>query len=98
MCEETMKQPEYYKGNGMSPLDAFKQGLISRDEYCGFIKGNIIKYVVRCEKKSDPIEDIDKAMHYLYELYYLLGSEQLGMSIDGFKELSELTKAREELK
>ena len=91
------EQPEYYVKNGMSPVDAFKQGLLSRDEYCGFIKGNIIKYVVRCEMKSDPIKAIDKAMNYLYELYYLIGSEKLGMSIDGFKELSELTKAKQEI-
>ena len=81
----------------LSPLDAFKQGLLSRDEYCGFIKGNIIKYVIRCEDKDDPMQDLDKAMDYLYELYYLIGSEKLGLSIDGFRELSLLTRARDEL-
>jgi hypothetical protein len=96
VCVKKMsEQPKYYDKNGLSPLDAFKQGLISRDEYCGFIKGNIIKYVVRCEDKDDPIDDIDKAMNYLYELYYLIGSEKLNMSIEEFKTLSDLVKARE---
>ena len=59
------KQPDYYKGNGLSPIDAMEQGLFSGDEYVGFLKGNVIKYTVRCGKKDDAIKDIDKAIHYL---------------------------------
>lgn len=58
-------QPNYYKSNGLSPLDAFKQGLISREEFIGFIKGNVIKYTVRAGKKDDAVKDIDKAIDYL---------------------------------
>ena len=60
-----MKQPQYYNGNGLSPIDSMKQGLISQEEYIGFLKGNVIKYVVRCGKKDDAISDINKAIHYL---------------------------------
>lgn len=60
-----MTQPDYYKSDGLSPLDAFEKGLISREEFIGFIKGNVIKYTVRAGKKDDPIKDIDKAIDYL---------------------------------
>ena len=60
-----MSEPEYYNSNGLSPLQAFKNGLISQDEYVGFIKGNVIKYVIRCDKKGQFESDIDKAMVYL---------------------------------
>ena len=60
-----MEQPEYYDKNGLSPVDSMKQGLISHEEYVGFLKGNVIKYVVRCGKKDDAISDINKAIHYL---------------------------------
>lgn len=60
-----MKQPTYYKGDGLSPIDSMKQGLVSHEEYIGFLKGNIIKYVVRCGKKEDAVSDINKAIHYL---------------------------------
>ena len=60
-----MSEPEYYNSNGLSPLQAFKNGLISQDEYVGFIKGNIVKYVIRCDKKGQLESDIDKAMVYL---------------------------------
>ena len=62
------EQPDYYASNGASPIDCMKQGLISKEEYIGFLKGNIIKYVVRCGKKEDAISDINKAIHYLIML------------------------------
>lgn len=60
-----MKQPKYYDSNGLSPIDSMKQGLISKEEYIGFLKGNVIKYVIRCDKKENAISDINKAIHYL---------------------------------
>ena len=63
--EEKSEEPVYYNSNGLSPNRAFEQGLIGKEEFIGFIKGNIIKYVVRCGKKGNPIEDIDKAISYL---------------------------------
>ena len=65
MNEEKSEEPFYYNSNGLSPNQAFEQGLISNEEFIGFIKGNVVKYVVRCGKKGDPIEDIDKAISYL---------------------------------
>ena len=65
MSEEKLEEPVYYNSNGLSPNRAFEQGLISNEEFIGFIKGNVIKYVVRCGKKGNPIEDIDKAINYL---------------------------------
>ena len=60
-----LEEPVYYNSNGLSPNRAFEQGLISNEEFIGFIKGNVIKYVVRCGKKGNPVEDIDKAISYL---------------------------------
>lgn len=66
--EEESEEPDYYAQNGLSPMSAFKQGLISKEEYIGFCKGNVIKYTVRCGKKDDAISDIDKAINYLIAL------------------------------
>lgn len=60
-----MTEPIYYNTDGLSPLSAMRDGLISKNEYIGFLKGNVIKYVVRCDKKGNSVEDIDKAMDYL---------------------------------
>ncbi len=62
-----MSEPNYYAKYGFSPLEAMKKGLISKEEYKGFLKGNVIKYVVRAEYKNG-VEDIDKAIDYLKHL------------------------------
>ena len=67
-----MNEPDYYAGNGLSPLKAFEQGLISKEEYIGFCKGNVIKYTVRAGKKDDALMDIVKAMDYLMHLHKIL--------------------------
>ena len=88
---------EHYNVNNMSPLEAYRRGLLSRDEYVGFIKGNIIKYVLRCEYKDDAFGDLNKAIDYIKEYYYVIGSEKLGIDIEEYRELSILNGALGEL-
>lgn len=61
-------EPKYYSENGLSPLEAFKVGLLSKQECIGFIKGNVIKYTVRAGKKDETEKDINKAIDYLNHL------------------------------
>lgn len=63
-----MNEPEYYNKNGLSPNQAFQQGLISHEEYKGFLKANIIKYTVRCDKKGQGTTDMLKAIQYCHLL------------------------------
>lgn len=72
-----MVEPHYYVKNGLSPLKAFEQGLLSKEEYIGFLKGNVIKYTIRAgEKTSDPLMDIIKAMDYLHYLHKALKEKE----------------------
>lgn len=63
--DDIMSEPEYYASNGLSPIGAMKQGLVSHEQYKGFLIGNIIKYVVRAGKKDDAIQDLEKAKDYI---------------------------------
>lgn len=63
-----LNEPKYYAANGLSPLQAFKNGLISEEEYIGFLKGNIIKYTVRAGHKDSAVQDIDKCIDYCNHL------------------------------
>lgn len=72
---EKLAEPDYYAGNGLSPLEAFKKGLLSREETIGFIKGNVIKYTVRAGKKDNASKDIVKAIDYLTHLKKLYESD-----------------------
>lgn len=71
-----MVEPEYYNKNGLSPLKAMEQGLISKDEYVGFLKGNVIKYTCRAGHKDDALLDIVKAMDYLMHLHKALKKDE----------------------
>lgn len=96
-----MSEPEYYNRNGLSPLKAFEQGLISYEEYMGFIKGNIIKYVVRCDKKGQGVSDVNKALDYCKLLKKeLVKYENISKVFEDIedKELSENEKLKNILK
>lgn len=58
-------EPDYYVNDGLSPIGAFKQGLISMTELIGFYKANVIKYVVRFQSKGNPAQDLHKARDYI---------------------------------
>ena len=74
--DDELEEPVYYNSNGLSPNRAFEQGLISNEEFIGFIKGNVVKYVVRCGKKGDPIDDIYKAIDYLQLLKKIMINDE----------------------
>ena len=99
-----ISEPDYYKSNGLSPIGAFKQGLISVDEYRGFLIGNIIKYTIRAGKKEDAVKDLNKAKNYLDFYLELLQKDypditlEVNNDIDMDKFEEDIFKALEESK
>lgn len=55
--------PDYYKSDGVETID-YLHAFLTEDEFNGFCKGNIIKYVSRANRKNG-IEDIRKARDYI---------------------------------
>lgn len=62
--KDVIHRPEHYSKNGLTPVEAFEAGLFSVDETRGFLKGNIVKYIVRYKDKGY-LEDLFKAKEYL---------------------------------
>ena len=102
-----MSEPKYYNSNGLSPIGAMKQGLISKEQYQGFLIGNIIKYVIRAGKKDDAIKDLEKAKDYIdfyIELFKVEAKDygnipitlQVDNDIDWDKFREDISKALEE--
>lgn len=54
---------EYYEKNGIQPIDIMKANF-TPEEYTGFLKGNILKYLLRYKRKNG-VEDLAKAQVYL---------------------------------
>jgi hypothetical protein len=66
---ENLVKPDRYKGkDGKDLLQLFEESLLSDEEYKGFLKGNVYKYLKRYEHKNGR-EDLEKATVYLNKLY-----------------------------
>lgn len=56
----------HYKGMAMQPWQVM-EAVLTKEEFIGFLKGNIIKYSMRAGHKADS-DDIGKARHYKEKL------------------------------
>ncbi len=55
--------PSHYNQGGIEAIDSIRASLTA-EEFSGFCKGNIMKYVIR-EKHKNGVEDLKKAQKYL---------------------------------
>lgn len=70
MYEDIIKTSQvggsHYKDKSVQPWDAM-QSWMSSDQFEGYLRGNVIKYLCRYDKKGG-VEDLYKARHYLEKL------------------------------
>lgn len=59
--------PDHYKGQGLECIDAIKAQM-TRENFLGYLRGNVIKYTWRMHQKGDPVENARKANWYLDRL------------------------------
>lgn len=64
----------HYKTMAIEPWEVL-QGVLTPEQWRGFLIGNCIKYSMRQGRKIDSEDDADKARHYLAKLAELDGSE-----------------------
>ena len=50
----------------VQPWEAM-EAWMTQEEFAGYLRGNVIKYVARCWDKNG-VEDLEKAQHYLAKL------------------------------
>lgn len=60
----------HYKDMPIQPWHVM-ESVLSRDEFIGFLKGNVIKYSLRAGRK-DGSDDAGKARHYMQKLSEVL--------------------------
>lgn len=72
---EKVNHPFHYNsGGGVECIEAIRSAL-TKDEFRGFIKGNVIKYIWR-ELYKGNVEDLKKSDWYLQYLIKLLEETQ----------------------
>lgn len=64
---DVINNPMHYTVGGYESIDVIKAKL-SPDEYRGYCKGNILKYLMRANYKEHHDLDIQKAHYYMKEL------------------------------
>lgn len=62
---------EHYKTMEIEPWEVL-QGVLTQEEWRGFLKGNAIKYGMRQGRKIGADDDAEKARHYLAKLSEVL--------------------------
>lgn len=70
-ANDTQVGGTHYKSKAVQPWDAMAS-CMSPEEFVGYLRGNVIKYTMRCSDKGG-VEDLRKAQHYLAKLLEVLG-------------------------
>ena len=60
---DNVHKPEHYNSGSIECIDAI-QGMLTHDEYIGYLRGNALKYQWRFRYKGKPVEDLRKARWY----------------------------------
>ena len=64
---DPVNHPSHYNQGGIETLDIIKMSL-TKEEYKGYLKGNVLKYRERAQFKGNPEQDYAKAKFYFDEL------------------------------
>ena len=60
---DNVKQPRHYMHGGIETIEIIR-AMLTREEFIGYCKGNVIKYRERAEYKGKTDEDYAKAKVY----------------------------------
>jgi hypothetical protein len=64
---DVVNSPSHYKSGGIEAIEGIEASM-EPEAFVGYLKGNIMKYMWRYERKGKPIEDLKKARWYLDRL------------------------------
>jgi len=62
-----VNSPSHYTLGSVECIDAIEASL-TNEAFCGYLKGNVLKYLWRYETKFNSLQDLQKAEWYLKRL------------------------------
>ena len=65
--EDQINHPQHYNMTAFEAIDIIKASMTS-EEFRGYLKGNILKYLIRYKHKGNPETDLGKDNWYLDKL------------------------------
>jgi hypothetical protein len=74
MTGDLVNFPPHYRQGGIECIDAIRAAL-TEEEFRGYCKGNVFKYLWRMNHKGAKVQDSEKAAWYFEKLRECLNSE-----------------------
>jgi hypothetical protein len=65
--QDMVNSPPHYTQGDIECIDAIKE-MLNEDQYRGYLRGTVIKYLWRLDYKKKPRQDSEKAQYYLNKL------------------------------
>lgn len=72
---DPVNHPSHYGSGSIECID-YIEDMLTREEFIGYLRGNIAKYLHRWRYKGRPVEDLQKAQWYLARLEKLEKGKQ----------------------
>jgi len=72
--DDPVNLPAHYRSGSIECIDYLKDNL-SHEAFCGYLEGNVKKYLHRYRHKGKPVQDLQKAQWYLNYLQKELSNE-----------------------
>lgn len=76
LSNDPVNKPTHYQAGDIECIDAIKASM-SDEQFLGYLKGNVEKYVWRMSYKGKPVEDLRKARWYLDRLIGELANDRV---------------------
>ena len=73
---DMVNNPDHYQFDGFEVIDIIRANLTA-EQFKGWIKANVIKYVLREQFKEQPLQDVQKAQWYLNLYHDILSYERM---------------------
>ena len=64
MSNDMVNNPPHYNRKNIEAICAIEASM-EPEEFCGYLKGNILKYLWRYNYKGTPLQDLEKSEYYL---------------------------------
>ena len=64
---DPVNSPEHYNKLDVEAIDLIEMSM-TRNEFLGYLKGNVLKYIIRYKHKGKAAEDLGKCIWYLTRL------------------------------
>lgn len=64
---DQVNNPSHYASGAVECIDAIEASMTA-EAFKGYLKGNVMKYMWRYEKKINPVQDLEKAQWYQKKL------------------------------